>query len=322
MLAVVRWYLSYLYGAFGPSRTSKEKGEWEKKPYNPVLGELFLAQWPADAASNYGETRMIAEQVSHHPPISGFFCENRTAGVILNGHNGQKTKFSGTSIYLDQVGHAVLHLTGWGDEIYFITLPSVVILGLWYGSPYAELSGSSFIQSSTGFLAEFTYSGKSWIGSGERHHVKCVLTRPDDSSFDQATIEGQWISKTFLTRISKPKELFYNANAVPAVPAQVAPDETASPLESRRLWRKVSEALKMRDYSAASAEKALIENAQRTERKGRAENGIGWTPAWFRLIDPDPVYDQFEEAVMRNSKGRARHMDIGRASWVFNELVV
>lgn len=40
----------------------------EKKPLNPVLGELFYGQW-ADTKGR-GETILVSEQVSHHPPIT------------------------------------------------------------------------------------------------------------------------------------------------------------------------------------------------------------------------------------------------------------
>lgn len=39
----------------------------EKKPLNPVLGELFYGVWPDE--NGRGETKLIVEQVSHHPPI-------------------------------------------------------------------------------------------------------------------------------------------------------------------------------------------------------------------------------------------------------------
>lgn len=37
------------------------------QPLNPVLGELFYGTWPD--TNGRGETDLIVEQVSHHPPI-------------------------------------------------------------------------------------------------------------------------------------------------------------------------------------------------------------------------------------------------------------
>ena len=61
----------------------------------------------------------------------------------------------GGSIIVKQIGHAVLTvgLPGGQQEEYLITLPRLRIDGLWYGSPYIELTETSYIQSSTGWLS-------------------------------------------------------------------------------------------------------------------------------------------------------------------------
>ena len=62
---------------------------------------------------------------------------------------------AGGSIIVKQIGHAVLtvDLPGGGKEEFLITLPRLRIDGLWYGSPYIELTETSYIQSSTGWLS-------------------------------------------------------------------------------------------------------------------------------------------------------------------------
>ena len=54
-----------------------------------------------------------------------------------------------------QVGHATLtlDLPSGEKETYLITLPRLVIAGLLVGSPYIELSETSYIASSTGYLS-------------------------------------------------------------------------------------------------------------------------------------------------------------------------
>lgn len=127
--AAIKWFISSLNGSFS-SRVPK--GEWEKKPFNPILGEQFLCQWQDN-------TRIVCEQVSHHPPVSGFYIENKEAGVIVNGHDGQKTRFSGTQMLVDQIGYCTLKLTQ-RDETYLFTLPSVSVNGIWYaGKVYLYL---------------------------------------------------------------------------------------------------------------------------------------------------------------------------------------
>ena len=47
------------------------------KPLNPFLGEVFIGKWSDDA----GETNLVAEQVSHHPPATAYNLWNDRYGV-------------------------------------------------------------------------------------------------------------------------------------------------------------------------------------------------------------------------------------------------
>ena len=59
----------------------------------------------------------------------------------------------GTSIIVKQVGHAVLtvNLKEREPEEYLITFPKLRIEGLWYGSPYIELTETTNIVGSNGW---------------------------------------------------------------------------------------------------------------------------------------------------------------------------
>ncbi|NXR25377.1 OSBL8 protein, partial [Cinclus mexicanus] len=83
MKKVVKWYLSGFY--------KKPKGL--KKPYNPILGEFFRCMWIHPRTNS--KTFYIAEQVSHHPPISAFYVSNRKDGFCLSGSILAKSKFYG-----------------------------------------------------------------------------------------------------------------------------------------------------------------------------------------------------------------------------------
>ena len=109
----------------------------EKKPLNPFLGETFLGSWK-DPTGETGDTVLISEQVSHHPPVTAYSIFNEKHKIRLEGYSGQRASFSGRTITVRQVGHAKLHLDGW-EEDYLITLPSLHIEGLVYGSPYVRL---------------------------------------------------------------------------------------------------------------------------------------------------------------------------------------
>ncbi|KAJ3330480.1 Oxysterol binding protein [Kappamyces sp. JEL0680] len=58
MLACTRWFLSTLYGSF----RSRCENTSEKKPFNPVLGELFKATWNDENSTGWGEASLVVEQ--------------------------------------------------------------------------------------------------------------------------------------------------------------------------------------------------------------------------------------------------------------------
>ncbi len=77
-------------------------------------------------------------------------------------------------------------------EDYLITLPRLRIEGLWYGSPYIELTDTSYIQSSSGWLSPIKYQGNGYF-SGKSHTFKVDLKPPigSGSMFQASSFKGQ-----------------------------------------------------------------------------------------------------------------------------------
>lgn len=75
MLLVLKWFLSTLKHQHSPVDDNGKKKKL--KPLNPFLGEVFIGKWSDDA----GETKLVAEQVSHHPPATAYNCWNDRHGV-------------------------------------------------------------------------------------------------------------------------------------------------------------------------------------------------------------------------------------------------
>lgn len=129
-------FLEYYLTAFHEGR----KGAVTKKPYNPLLGETFHCSWevprdqirplgsqthPVGSAGRETNTRsvqealragpdccrvrFVAEQVSHHPPVSGFYCECAERGMCVNTHVWTKSKFMGMSVGVSMVGEGGCH---------------------------------------------------------------------------------------------------------------------------------------------------------------------------------------------------------------------
>ena len=61
-----------------------------KKPYNPIIGETFACQWRHASGST---SCYFAEQVSHRPPVSAMYFENRKEHIVINAQVWTKSKF-------------------------------------------------------------------------------------------------------------------------------------------------------------------------------------------------------------------------------------
>ena len=287
-MLVLKYFLSTLKQQYA---TRNEKLGSEKKPLNPFLGELFLGTWRDGA----GETQLVSEQVSHHPPVTAYSIWNKSHGVRLQGYNAQKASF-GRTINVKQIGHAILHIDAF-DEDYLITLPSLHIEGLITGSPYVELNKSTYIVSSTGFTSRVDYSGKGWV-SGKRNSFTAALYPSGREKDVLYTVEGQWSDKFEIkdTRTKKIVET-YNAKSAPKTPLTVAPISEQDPLESRRAWSKVAAAITKGDMDTTSAEKSLIENQQRAMRKTEKEQGKEWDRRYFSKKDHHAIFERLVKEI-------------------------
>lgn len=278
-LLVAKWFIATLSGQF--TRREKETGS-EKKPLNPFLGEQFIGSW------KNGEVQLHAEQVSHHPPITAYHIESKSKGLVLEGNCAQKTSFSGRTIVVKQVGHAILRLkTGDKTESWLITLPKLKIEGLWYGAPYIELDGTSMIQSSAGYLTTINYAGKGWV-SGKAHTFTATVSKTGSSSALH-TITGTWTGESHYKVGSNDGKLFLNA-AGPTNPIEVKPVEEQGEYESRRAWKAVADGIRKGDFESASTAKSALENSERQKRKDEQAAGKPFQLRLFDVVQDDEEY--------------------------------
>lgn len=97
---VLKFYLSGFY----------KKPNGLKKPYNPILGEVYRCMWDRNELSDTcsmgtssssssqncsSRTYYLAEQISHHPPCSAFYAINPYDGFQITGVVLVKSKFFG-----------------------------------------------------------------------------------------------------------------------------------------------------------------------------------------------------------------------------------
>lgn len=284
-IAVTRWFISTLRSQYCLRNESMGS---EKKPLNPFLGELFVGLWNTE---ELGETVLLSEQVSHHPPVTGYAIFNDKHQTTLQGYNGIRASISATLINVKQYGHALLKY-GALEEDYLITLPPLHIEGLITALPFVELEGTSYIQSSTGLITTIEYLGRGYF-SGKKNTFKARIYKDKLASGKKenalVTISGQWLGKLYINKGSvsptKSDELFYDALAVQAVRLNVKPIEQQHELELRRAWGKVADAIRAGDYDLIHQEKLTIENAQRELRKKEKETEQPWQARWFTSVD-------------------------------------
>ena len=312
MLAVVKWFMSTLYGSYHERCAN---GATERKPYNPILGEQFFADWlngdlneeSQEKLSQWQRAHLIVEQVSHHPPVSAFHVRcSGSAGdfVTVTGHCGQKTKFSSMAIKVAQSGHAVLHCDR-HDEHYLIKLPELVIRGLLSGQMFLELTGSVDIRCSNGMMVEIEFLPKPWF-SGDYHSVRGSIYRADSSDATLFSLSGRWVDTVYYREgaagrpmSSKKKrpssaatdddgdnKVLFKVDLKERPPVTVKPIGDMNSLESKKVWQKVTEALLKEEYDVASQEKNAIEERQRESRKLRQQSGEEWQPEFFEWVQP------------------------------------
>jgi len=102
------------------------------KPINSVLGETHRTR--------VGDVEMVAEQVSHHPPITCWEVEHRLAGLKITGNLSPKPIFHGTSVQVALRGTLLFEFPETG-ETYVASIPDLYIRFFGLGGGYNENVG-------------------------------------------------------------------------------------------------------------------------------------------------------------------------------------
>jgi hypothetical protein len=197
-----------------------------------------------------------------------------------------------------QIGHAILHLDAY-DEDYLFTLPNIHIEGLIYGSPFVELNKSTYISSSSGYMAKIDYSGKGWV-TGKKNSFTATLYRTGIEKDVLYTIDGQW-NESFVIREGSKKDgtiiETYNASATKTTALTLAPIDQQDPMESKRAWAKVAEAILKGDMDTTSVEKTKIEVAQREMRKRELAEKKEYQRTFFSRVPSHPVFEKLAKPI-------------------------
>jgi len=107
-------------------------------------------------------------------------------------------------------------------------------------------------------------------------------------SGDIGEVTGKWSDQIYFSRKGSShhhgdKELIFDAYKATAVKKDIAPESEQMENESRRLWSKVTDAIKKGDQDAATEQKSAIEDKQRDLAKQRESSGEEFQPKHFAI---------------------------------------
>ncbi|KAK1261546.1 Oxysterol-binding protein-related protein 2A [Acorus gramineus] len=267
------------------------------KPFNPMLGETYEADYPEQGI------RFFSEKVSHHPMLIACHCEGR--GWKFSGDSNLKSKFWGRSIQLDPVG--VLTLEFDDGEIFQWSKVTTTIYNLILGKLYCDHHGIMHIQGNHQYSCKLKFKEQSILdrnphqvhgsvedGTGNR--VATFIGKWDDSVYyvngdvgSKYKNSDQFPDATLLWKRSKPPSnpTRYNLTSFAIMLNELTSElqEKLPPTDSR--LRPDQRHLENGEYEKANAEKLRLEKRQRMSRKLQED---GWRPRWFRRDSESGTY--------------------------------
>lgn len=266
------------------------------KPFNPLLGETYEADYPDKGV------RFFSEKVSHHPMIIACHCEG--TGWKFWGDSNLKSKFWGRSIQLDPVG--VLTLEFDDGEVFQWSKVTTSIYNLILGKLYCDHYGTMRIQGNRNYSCKLKFKEQSIIDRNP-HQVQGIVQ--DKSGKTVATLFGKWDESMFyvngdctrgnsfdslseahlLWKRSKPPKdpTRYNLTRFALTLNELTPGlkEKLPPTDSR--LRPDQRCLENGEYEKANSEKLRLEQRQRQARRMQER---GWRPQWFTKEKGSDVY--------------------------------
>ncbi|KAK3230726.1 hypothetical protein Dsin_002607 [Dipteronia sinensis] len=258
------------------------------KPFNPLLGETYEADYPDKGL------RFFSEKVSHHPMIVACHCEG--TGWKFWGDSNLKSKFWGRSIQLDPVG--VLTLEFDDGEVFQWSKVTTSIYNLILGKLYCDHYGTMRIEGNREYSCKLKFKEQSIIDRNP-HQVHGIVQ--DRNGKTVATLFGKWdesmhyvngecsgkgkgfesLSEAHLLwKRSKPPKFptRYNFTRYAITLNELTPELKVKlpPTDSR--LRPDQRHLENGEYEMANSEKLRLEQRQRQARKMQES---GWKPRWF-----------------------------------------
>ncbi|VFQ93657.1 unnamed protein product [Cuscuta campestris] len=262
------------------------------KPFNPLLGETYEADYPEKGI------RFFSEKVSHHPTIIAFHCEGK--GWKLWGDSNLKSKFWGRSIQLDPVGTLTLEFDD--GEIFHWSKVTTSIYNIILGKIYCDHHGMMHIRGNRQYSCTLKFKEQTLL---ERNpHQVHGFVEDNNTGNKVATLFGKWDEAMYYLKgehSSRPKDFSnasllwksvrpphnltrYNMTGFAITLNELTPGllEKLPPTDSR--LRPDQRYLENGDYDKSNEEKLRVETRQRLSKKLQE---TGWKPRWFQRQGDD-----------------------------------
>ncbi|XP_020571413.1 oxysterol-binding protein-related protein 1D isoform X2 [Phalaenopsis equestris] len=282
--------------AFAVSGYASTEGR-QCKPFNPLLGETYEADYPDKGL------RFFSEKVSHHPMVVACHCEGR--GWKFWGDSNLKGKFWGRSIQLDPIG--ILTLKFEDGETFQWSKVTTSIYNIILGKIYCDHYGTMRIKGSGQYSCKLKFKEQSIIDRNP-HQVHGFI-QDNKTGNKVAMLLGKWDDAMYYVLgdpSTKPKgydpmseavllwerdksitQTRYNLTPFAISLNELTPGmlEKLPPTDSR--LRPDQRHLENGEYELANAEKLRLEQLQRQARKLQEK---GWQPRWFKKDAEDDCY--------------------------------
>ncbi|XP_072981711.1 oxysterol-binding protein-related protein 1D [Typha angustifolia] len=282
--------------AFAVSGYASTEGR-QCKPFNPLLGETYEAEYPDKGL------RFFSEKVSHHPMVVACHCEGK--GWNFWGDSNLKGKFWGRSIQLDPIG--ILTLQFEDGETFQWSKVTTSIYNIIIGKIYCDHYGTMRIRGSGQYSCKLKFKEQSIIDRNP--HEVHGFVQDNKTGEKVAMLMGKWDEAMYYVLgdpCLKPKGYDPMSEAVllwerdksdiqtryNLTPFAISLNELTNslldklpPTDSR--LRPDQRHLENGEYELANVEKLRLEQLQRQARKLQEK---GWQPRWFRKDTEDDCY--------------------------------
>uniref|UniRef100_S4R4J5 Oxysterol binding protein-like 6 n=1 Tax=Petromyzon marinus TaxID=7757 RepID=S4R4J5_PETMA len=270
------------------------------KPFNPVLGETY------ECIREDRGFRFIAEQVSHHPPISVCHCDSKK--FVLWQDVRLKNKFWGKSMEIIPVGTVNVKLLKYGDEYEWNKVTSCIhnIMGgqRWiehYGEVIIKNKKSNVCQCKINFIKASYWSSEANQVQGTVMDQNGRVLHRLFGKWNEGMYCGAQRSARCIWRpgsLPQDHELYYGFTRFAIELNELDPvlRPHLPPTDTR--FRPDQRFLEEGNMESAQREKLRIEEFQREKRRLMEDKNILYTPRFFRK---NITQDSREEWLMNNT---------------------